>query len=255
MLFPPPVGPTSPSTSPFRTEKETPRSASPLPSPPWEKARPRTSRSGGSPIPAPAHPRGRRPLPGGLRPVLGKLHGQPQELVDPPHGGAPPLEEVDHPSHRHRREGEHREVRVEGDEPPEGEGALDDGPSPEEQDEGDAHAGEQADRPVERRGGPRDGQVVPVIPLALPGEPLLLPRLEGERLHQADPGDVLLQRRVHRGERLLDQAVPPVEGAPVLPGEVHHRGGDQQRHAGEHGADPEHEGDREQPGDDASRRG
>ncbi len=43
--------------------------------------------------------------------------------------------------------------------------------------------------------------------------------------------------------------MPPVEGAPVLPREVHNRGGDQERHAGKHGTDPEHEGDREHPRD------
>ena len=230
MLFPPPVGPDQPEHLPFpHGEGDVPER---LPASVSSVGEGEAADLEERRLPDPGPRRsstGDVPSPASERPAFGKLHGKAQELVDPPHGGVPALEEVDHPPHRHRREGEHREVRVEGDESSEGELALGDGPPPEEQDEGDPRAGEQPDRPVERRGGPRDGQVVPVIPLALPGEPLLLPRLEGERLHQADPGDVLLQRRVHRGERLLDLAVPPVEGAPVLPGEVHHRGGDQQR--------------------------
>jgi len=69
-----------------------------------------------------------------------------------------------------------------------------------------------------------------------------------ERLHQADPRDFSCSAAFIEASDSWTRRC--AGGARPYSRERNTTRGDQQRHAGEHGADPEHEGDREQPRDD-----
>jgi hypothetical protein len=168
----------------------------------------------------------------GIRtPAKGKQNGlprfpkDPEKLVDSTHRAPAPLDEVDDPSKRHRREGEHREIGVECDEASQRQTSPDHEPPPQKEDEGHSDPRQQADRPVEGGRGLRDGDVLPVVLPAGVVEPILLLFLQSVCLDQPDTGDVFLKSGVHRGKRLLGLTVVAVERLSVFPGCVHDHGG------------------------------
>ncbi len=155
-------------------------------------------------------------------------------------GGDRPLR---HP-HRHpqhpRRPGEHRQVDVEGGEVAEAEAAGDHLAAADQQHQGDPELGEEAEE--RREEGLQPGRVDALVedPGDGSAEAVQLVLLAGERLHDPDPGDVLLGLGGQFGDPLLDLLHRRARDPVVAGGGVDDQRGRGQRDQRQPGVDVEH---------------
>ena len=154
-----------------------------------------------------------------------------------------------HAEHPHRP-GEDHQVGVEGGEVAEAEVAVDHHPPADQQHQGDPELGQEADQ--RREEGLQPGRVDALVedPADRALEAVQLVFLAGERLDDADPGDVLLGFRGQLGDPLLDLLQGGAGDAVVARGGVDDQRrrdqGDQRQQRVDRDHDDRDQGDRQQ---------
>ncbi len=165
--------------------------------------------------------------------VLLHLDGRVEELVDALPAGDGALREAGEPADDLGRVHEHHQVGVEGDEGAERQVALDDLTPPVPEQEGDGQVGDEGDEgDVD---GPRARRVDARLEDARAARAELgeLVVLAGEDAHDARPDHVLLGRRGHVGEALLDVLEDRLQALAETPGHDQQGGQEGEREQGQ----------------------